>query len=217
MTIYRTVKTSGYAEFEISKSRFLVSVERTETEAAALQFIEGIRRKYSDATHNCTAYIVGLLGQQQRADDDGEPVGTAAKPILEVIKKSGLTDVAIVVTRYYGGIKLGAGGLIRAYGKSASLGIRAAGMVERILHTCLTVGIDYTFLGKVEKELRAFHYEIENISYLANVTLLVLVEKGQEAVLAERLAEWTAGQAAVQPAGEKYVETAVEFGPASED
>lgn len=130
---YLTVRPEGETEIEINRSRFISYVKRVETQEEAVAFIQEIKKKHWDATHNCSAYIVGENDQFQKMDDDGEPSGTAGKPILEVIKKKGLKDTAIVVTRYFGGIKLGAGGLIRAYGKSASAGVRAAGVVERIL------------------------------------------------------------------------------------
>jgi uncharacterized YigZ family protein len=204
---YRTVRGYGEDQFEISKSRFITYVHRVETEAAAMAFIEGIKRKHSDANHNCWAYSVGDNGQCQRADDDGEPQGTAGRPILEVIKKSVLSDTVIVVTRYFGGIKLGAGGLIRAYGKGASVGLKAAGIVERVLYTRIAIKIDYTFQGMVENNLRSLACRIESKQFSEFVTIVVLAEKGKEAVLQEKVKEWTAGTAIFYILDEVYADT----------
>src|SRR5699024_10060695 len=117
----------------IQKSRFIGYVKRVETEENALAFIDEIKKKHHDATHNCSAYLIGEHDQIQKANDDGEPTGTAGVPILEVLKKKKLKDTAVVVTRYFGGVKLGAGGLIRAYGSTTSKAINATGIVVREL------------------------------------------------------------------------------------
>lgn len=127
---YITVGSSANAEILINKSRFIGHAARAETEAEAIAFIDSIKMKHRQATHNCSAYIIGEHDSIQKANDDGEPSGTAGVPMLEVLKKQGLKDTVLVVTRYYGGIKLGGGGLIRAYGKSASEAIAASGVVE---------------------------------------------------------------------------------------
>ena len=133
LTKYYTVNKSGSAQLVIQKSRFIGYIKRVETEEAAQKFIDTIKKKHYDATHNCSAYIIGEHDQIQKANDDGEPSGTAGVPILEVLKKQNLKDTAVVVTRYFGGIKLGAGGLIRAYGSTTSKAIKATGIVQRQL------------------------------------------------------------------------------------
>ncbi|MFL6558457.1 MAG: YigZ family protein, partial [Bacillus sp. (in: firmicutes)] len=158
---YHTVKQAGEHEIIIQKSRFIAHVKRTETEIEAQEFIQALKKKYWDASHNCSAYLIGEQDQIQKANDDGEPSGTAGVPILEVLKKRKLKDTVVVVTRYFGGIKLGAGGLIRAYGKATSEGLDAVGIVERRLTQIVHVSIDYTWLGKVENELRASEYKIK--------------------------------------------------------
>lgn len=204
---YRTVKGYGREEIEINKSRFIAYVQRVETEAAAITFIEEIKKKHWNATHNCSAYLVGEQDQQQKADDDGEPSGTAGKPILEIIKKSELKDTVIVVTRYFGGIKLGAGGLIRAYGKSANTGIKASGIVVRQGHTRIAVEIEYSFLGVLENQLRSQGYIIAEKTFADKITLVVLEKLGQEEVLQQKIMDWTAGQVTFTQVGEEYVET----------
>jgi uncharacterized YigZ family protein len=129
---YLTIKGEWEVKFEIEKSIFILRITRVESEEDAFAFINKIKTTEKDADHNCSAYLVGENGRFQKADDDGEPSGTAGRPILEVIKRAGLTDCVIVVTRYYGGIKLGSGGLIRAYALAARDVIDAAGIVERI-------------------------------------------------------------------------------------
>lgn len=175
LTSFRTIKDYGEETIIIKKSRFIGYAMPAETEAEAVQFIESIQKKHWDATHNCYAYQIGQHDEIQKSNDDGEPSGTAGKPILELIKKEGLKNVVVVVTRYFGGIMLGAGGLVRAYGQTAGAGLRAAGIVTRSLFQTIQVGIDYTWLGKVENETLQAGYFIDRIEYLDRVTVHVLV------------------------------------------
>src|SRR5579875_2615779 len=173
---YYTVKAYGEHEINIQKSRFIAHVQRAESEQEAQEFIQNIKKRHWNATHNCSAYLIGEHDQIQKANDDGEPSGTAGVPILEVLKKRNLKDTVVVVTRYFGGIKLGAGGLIRAYGKAASEGLDATGIVERRLTQIIHVQIDYTWLGKLEKEIRASDYKIKEIHYLDTVIAKTYVD-----------------------------------------
>lgn len=207
LTVYRTVRGYGQAELEINKSRFIAYVNRVETEEAALSFIEKIRKQHWDATHNCAAYITGDNDHQQKADDDGEPSGTAGRPTLEVIKKSALSNTAVVITRYFGGIKLGAGGLVRAYGKSTTAGLTAAGIVECQLHTRISACFDYALLGAVENNLRNQHYQIIDKLFAEQVTVITLAPSGQESVLETKLIDWTSGRITLDHVGHEYVET----------
>ncbi|MZP29858.1 YigZ family protein [Heliobacterium undosum] len=209
---YRTVNGYGEAVYEIEKSRFIAYVDRAETPEAAQAFIAAIRKKHWDATHNCAAYVCGERDETQKADDDGEPSGTAGKPILEVIKKTGLKDTVVVVTRYFGGIKLGAGGLIRAYGKGASLGLEAAGVIERRLFTPIAIEIDYALYGKFEQELRLRGYRIQETQFGAAVTLTALEEAGQEERLERMAADWSSGCAELSRRGAVYVDSRVNGG-----
>ncbi len=209
LNYYRTVQGYGQKEIEINKSRFIAYVDQIDSEEAAVAFVEQIKKKHWNATHNCSAYMIGEHDQHQKADDDGEPSGTAGKPILEIIKKSGLKNTVIVVTRYFGGIKLGAGGLIRAYGKSASAGIKETGMIERQGHTRIGVEIDYTFLGMLENQLRVQGYLIDDKEFTDKITLIVLEKLGQEEVLKQKIVDWTAGQVKFTHKGEVYVDTPI--------
>ncbi|KGR86948.1 MULTISPECIES: YigZ family protein [Lysinibacillus] len=203
---YLTVKGYGESEIVISKSRFLTYIERAETEEDAISFIDGIKKLHHNATHNCSAYIIGEHDHIQKANDDGEPSGTAGVPMLEVLKKQGLKDTVVVVTRYFGGIKLGGGGLIRAYGKATTEGLIAAQVVERKLHHFMKVAIDYTWLGKVENEIRSSSYTLEEIRYLEGVEIIVSVLKEEEEQFRSWITELTNGQASITFEDAQFVE-----------
>lgn len=203
---YTTVKGYGEREIVISKSRFIAYVERAETEQEAIDFIDKIKKMHPSATHNCSCYLIGEHDHIQKANDDGEPSGTAGVPMLEVLKKQGLKDTVVVVTRYFGGIKLGGGGLIRAYGKATTEGIDAAQVVERKLHHLMRVSIDYTWLGKVENEVRNSHYTLKEIQYADAVEVFVHVLKDEEATFIEWITELTNGQATIDCIDKEFVE-----------
>jgi uncharacterized YigZ family protein len=204
---YHTVKQTGEHEIIIQKSRFIAHIKRTESEAEAQEFIQTLKKKYWDATHNCSAYLIGEHDQIQKANDDGEPSGTAGVPILEVLKKRKLKDTVVVVTRYFGGIKLGAGGLIRAYGKATSEGLDAVGIVERRLMRVCHVKIDYSWLGKIENELRSSIYILKNIQYQENVEIEVFVEEENQPAFSEWMIEMTNGQADITAGEVTYLES----------
>ncbi|MGE8203654.1 YigZ family protein [Heyndrickxia sp. NPDC080065] len=203
---YFTVKGDGEHEIIIQKSRFIAHVHRATTEEEALNFIQEIKKKHWNATHNCSAYMIGQQNQIQKANDDGEPSGTAGVPMLEVLKKRDLKDTVVVVTRYFGGIKLGTGGLIRAYGKCTSEGINATGVVERKLMSIVQTKIDYTWLGKVENELRSSIYQIKNINYLDHVEIETFVEEEQTEEFINWMTELTNGQAEIIEGEALYLE-----------
>ncbi|WP_100010405.1 YigZ family protein [Lentibacillus sediminis] len=207
---YFTVKQEGNDEQIIQKSRFIGYVRRTETEEAAQQFIQEIKKKHPNANHNCSAYMIGENDQIQKANDDGEPSGTAGVPMLEVLKKQGLKDTAIVVTRYFGGIKLGAGGLIRAYGSTTSQAIRTTGIVKRELMQGFSVTIDYTLLGKLENEIRNSLHILDEILYMENVEMIVYVKMDETKPFREWITDLTSGQAEIAEVKQVYVETEVE-------
>ncbi|CRK81381.1 YigZ family protein [Neobacillus massiliamazoniensis] len=203
---YFTVKKEGEHEINIQKSRFIAHIKRAETESEAQEFILAIKKKHWNATHNCSAYLIGEHDQIQKANDDGEPSGTAGVPMLEVLKKRNLKDTVVVVTRYFGGIKLGAGGLIRAYGKATSEGLDATGIVERRLVQVMNVIIDYTWLGKIEKDIRASDYKIKDIHYLDTVTIEVYVNVDQVTSFRDWAVELTNGQCRLEKGEIVYLE-----------
>jgi uncharacterized YigZ family protein len=206
---YLTVKKRGTHEITIQKSRFIAHVDRVKTEEEAQNFIQAIKKEHWNATHNCSAYLIGEHDQIQKANDDGEPGGTAGVPMLEVLKKRGLKDTAVVVTRYFGGIKLGAGGLIRAYGRAASEGIDTAGIVERRLMQIMQIAIDYTWLGKLENELRSRNYHVKGIDYSDLVKVEVYVGDDEIEPFSALITELTNGRAGISEGPRVYLETDV--------
>lgn len=203
---YRTVKLYGESEYIIQKSRFLTYVKRTETEEEAIAFINDIKKIHHNATHNCSAYLIGEHDEIQKANDDGEPSGTAGVPMLEVLKKQQLKDVTVVVTRYFGGIKLGSGGLIRAYGRATSEGIAATQVVDRLLHSLMKVSIDYTWLGKVENEVRQSDYPLHEIAYADQVELYIHVPEQQVEIFSLWITEITNGQSVISVDRKEFLE-----------
>ncbi|KTD85360.1 YigZ family protein [Paenibacillus etheri] len=194
---YRTVRSSGSKEVVIRKSRFIGHVMPVENEEEALLFIEDLKKKHRDATHNCSAYVIGERDEIQRQSDDGEPSGTAGKPILEVIRNQGVKNVAIVVTRYFGGIMLGAGGLIRAYTDGAVLALEAGEVITRVLRREVFVEIEYTWLGKVENELRGRGIQTGETLFTDKVTLLCLPRNDEGDAFMAWITDLTQGQALV--------------------
>lgn len=204
---YRTIRKDGQHETEIKKSRFICSLKRVENEEDALAFIAEVKKEHSKANHNCSAYLIGEQDDIQRAHDDGEPSGTAGVPMLEVLKKKELKNVAVVVTRYFGGIKLGTGGLIRAYGGAVSAGLEEVGLVEGRRQLEITATVDYTFSGKLENNLRGRSYTIKDIQYTDKVAFNCLVEEGRTDRFYDDVTEWTNGQAVFETNTWIYVET----------
>ena len=174
------------AAYEVNKSKFFSHVAHVETEEAAREFVLSIRKKFFDATHNCSAWVLGERGDKQKSNDDGEPGGTAGNPILDAIKKNELTNCAVVVTRYFGGIKLGAGGLIRAYSHTAALGLAAAAVVQMTAFRKISLTLEYNFLATVENFLRNKKIRVTGTDYADVVTLEILLLPAQvENFLAE--------------------------------
>jgi uncharacterized YigZ family protein len=194
---YRTVRSPGSREVVIRKSRFIGHVMPVDNEEQAVQFIENIKKQHWNATHNCSAYMIGERDEIQRQSDDGEPSGTAGKPILEVIRNQQVKNVAIVVTRYFGGIMLGAGGLIRAYTDGAVLALEAGEVITRVLRREVFVQIDYTWLGKVENELRGRGIKTGETSFTDTVTLLCLPRNDEGDAFMAWITDLTQGQALV--------------------
>ncbi|RYG74382.1 YigZ family protein [Lentibacillus lipolyticus] len=206
LSSYYTVKKEDFDQVMIQKSRFIGYVKRVETEEEAQAFVQEIKKKHHDATHNCSAYMVGEHNQIQKANDDGEPSGTAGVPILEVLKKKDLKDTAVVVTRYFGGIKLGAGGLIRAYGNTTSQAIETAGVVERRLMKGFSVTVDYALHGKLDNALRNSSYIVDAVNFMEKVEFVVYVPDGEEQVFHDWIVDLTSDQVTFADKGTAYVE-----------
>lgn len=194
MHIYKTTAENGTASYEIQKSRFIAYTSHVETEAEARDFVTAIKKKHFDARHNCSAWVLGADSSQQKSNDDGEPGGTAGNPILEAIKQHGLTNVVVVVTRYFGGIKLGAGGLIRAYSHTASLGLEATPCLEVKPFCLMEAEMDYSLLGTVENWIRNEELRTGETAYLDKVTIRLLVEPADCEAISTELTNLTAAQ-----------------------
>jgi uncharacterized YigZ family protein len=201
---YTTVRQYGRNEIVIKKSRFIGHASPAETEEEAAAFIEEIKKKHRDATHNCSAYLIGERDEFQKALDDGEPSGTAGKPILEVIKNRGLKNTVVVVTRYFGGIMLGAGGLVRAYTDGAVTGIDAADPIVKVLHREIIVDIDYTWYGKLENVLRDRQIRVGDVAFADRVRVLCFPEAGESERFQTWITDFTQGQAFLEPGQERY-------------
>ena len=201
---YRTVRQAGHREIVIKKSRFIGYVQPVEDEETAIAFIDGIKKQNWNATHNCSAYMIGERDEIQKQSDDGEPSGTAGKPILEVIRNQGLKNVAIVVTRYFGGIMLGAGGLIRAYTDGAVAAIEAGEAITRVLHQEIKVELDYTWLGKVENELRGRGVRTGDTVFTDKVVLACYPVSGEAEAFQHWMTDLTQGQCLLTKGSQLY-------------
>lgn len=210
MENYRTIKENGIHEIEIKKSRFICHLKRVETEEEATAFIDEIKKEHWKATHNCSAYTLGMNDEIQRAHDDGEPSGTAGVPMLEILLKRELKNVVAVVTRYFGGTKLGAGGLIRAYGGSVNDAVTALGVVERQVQLLIDVTVDYSLSGGVENSLREIKYPIQDITYAENVTFHCVVPIEDEDKFIEDITNWTSASANIEVGEKAWVEQPVD-------
>lgn len=202
---YKTIARRAEVEVGVRRCRFIVTVMPVRTQEEADEFLEELQKKYWNATHNCYAYQIGERNEIQRFSDDGEPQGTAGKPILDVLKGEDLKDTAIVVTRYFGGVKLGTGGLVRAYGKSAKEGVEAAGIIECVLMRRYMVTIPYSFTGKVEYLINEKGYMIQDTEYTDHVTMAVLVEEDSGTTFKKQITEHTSGQAIIKKGGNLYI------------
>ncbi|CEK39414.1 YigZ family protein [Paraclostridium sordellii] len=203
--MYKTLHEFGVDEIIIEKSTFIGYAKPISTEEEAVEFINEIKKKHKDATHNVWAYTVGQNMNIQRYSDDGEPQGTAGIPTLEVIKKEDLRDVVVVVTRYFGGIKLGAGGLVRAYTKGAKIGLEAAKIIEKVNYQEVKIKIDYNQLGKVQNEIMNMGYFIKDTIYEDNVEIIVYSKQDKLEEIINKITDITSATANVVLGEEFYL------------
>jgi len=192
---YRTIKLEASDEFIEKKSTFIGHIKRVQNEEEAKSFINKIKGNHREARHNVYAYVIGENLGVQRYSDDGEPQGTGGIPVLEVIKKAEVTDVCIVVTRYFGGILLGAGGLTRAYTKGASIAIKAAGIVEKVEAARAIIEIEYELLGKLQYLIEQKGWFLEEINYGERVELKLIGEEKANIELLEEINALSKGKA----------------------
>lgn len=203
---YLVVARPAEAEIEVKRSRFLCRVERVGTEEAARAVVEEERRRHWDARHHCSAFVLGPDGAVQRSSDDGEPSGTAGAPMLEVLRGRAVRDVVAVVTRYFGGVLLGAGGLVRAYSDAVRAGLDAAGVTERRLVARFDVEVPHADVGRLEHDLRAHDVAVLGVDYGAQATLHLAVPVDAADGLTRLLAKLTGGGVEPRPTGQGWVD-----------
>lgn len=197
MKLYRYADGTFEAVYEIKRSKFIATVSGEVDGDSAETFVKSVKKKYADATHNCYAYISDVNGQATRFSDDGEPGGTAGQPILEVLRKKGLVRTAVVVTRYFGGIKLGAGGLVGAYTESAVRGIECAEISTKIECVRLSISTDYTLNPVVEKLVRKQGWMVDEVEYLDGVKTHLWIPSDDLVDVQNKITETTLGKAQV--------------------
>ena len=205
-TSYLTVARSGDAEIEVKRSRFLCHVERVATEEAARAVVERIRRQHWDARHHCSAFILGPDAAVQRSHDDGEPSGTAGAPMLEVLRGREVSDVVAVVTRWFGGVLLGAGGLVRAYGDAVRVTLDEAGVRRRALMERYDVVAGHPDAGRLESDLRARGVTVFGVDYDERATLHVAVPADSAPGFSDMVAELTGGCSRPEASGATWVD-----------
>lgn len=196
---YKILYQAGEGEIVEKKSRFIATIRPVDSEEEALSFIAEMRKKYWDATHNCTAFVIGENHEQMRCNDDGEPSQTAGRPMLDVLLGEDVHNCCAVVTRYFGGTLLGTGGLVRAYSAAVKEGLRNCQILEKQLARKLTVETDYTGLGKIQYILGEEKISTLDSQYADKVSLTLLVPVEQLDPLMEKLTEGTNGRCVMEP------------------
>lgn len=200
----RTVYTGGCGEITEKKSRFIATVRPVSSDEEALSFIEQTKKKYWDARHNCSAYVIGANNELSRCSDDGEPAKTAGRPMLDVLLSEGIHDAAVVVTRYFGGVLLGTGGLVRAYQAAVKAGLAACTLIDKRFGRRLVITTDYTGFGKLQYIAASEKISILSAEYADIVTVTLFVTAAQEALITKKLTEATNGKAAIAPGEEGF-------------
>lgn len=203
---YKTVEKESFDEFTEKKSRFIGYVCPVKTQAEATEFISKIKSKHWDATHNVSAYVL-RENNIQRSSDDGEPSGTAGVPVLDVLLKERLVDVCVVVTRYFGGILLGAGGLIRAYSHGSKIAVESGNIITMSLCKVFTVSVDYSFYERMNTLLSSVKANIENTEFADNVKITFSIKAELKDFLQSRLTEHSNGKYLINEIGEKFAKT----------
>lgn len=204
MKEYITVKGYSRAEIEIKHSRFIASAKHVESREEAVEFLAKITKEFSDATHNCYAYVSDVLGNEIKFSDNGEPSGTAGQPILDVITKIGLKQIIVVVTRYFGGIKLGAGGLVGAYSSSASKVVKQMPLVRMRPSKKIELAIPYTFAKKCENLPAGYDGQIVEREYSSFVIAVVLLPNEKVDEMRSAFLDLTKGQGEFTVLGDEY-------------
>ena len=202
---YKTVSKISECMIVEKKSKFIASVFPVDNEPLALEYLSKVKSKYPDATHHVYAYIIDE-NNIFRYSDDGEPSGTAGMPVLDTLRKEGIVDCLVVVTRYFGGTLLGTGGLVHAYGASAKEGIKSSRVVTRCLCNIVSVKVDYSTSGKVQYKAAAANYIVEDTMYGENVEFLICAKPEQTQELIEDITNLTNGNADIEVVDNKYID-----------
>ena len=201
---YRVLLKGGEGEYVEKKSRFIATIRKCESEEEAAAFIEEIKKKYWDARHNCSAFVVGTRGELTRCSDDGEPSGTAGRPMLEVLLGEGIRNIAVVVTRYFGGVLLGTGGLVRAYTQAVKEGLRNCTFGRMRFGVKVEVGTDYNGIGRILHILGNAGIEPLESNYTDVVSLCILVPVDEAESLKSEMTEATNGKVSFEKKEELY-------------
>lgn len=205
MRDYRTFLTDSVGEFVVNKSRFIGSGFCVNSQKEAEDILQSVRKKYYDATHNCYAYIVGENSENPKSSDDGEPSGTAGKPMLEYLKNNSLTNCLVTGTRYFGGIKLGTGGLSRAYGDCAKIAAANNTIVEKRVFTKANVTFDYTYLEKIQNYIKKNELISRPPEFAENVLIPVFMRDEKLKQICDNLNDLTAGEVKIEPKNQVYL------------
>ena len=208
---YVTIKENGQHELLIKKSQFICTLTRVTSKEAADDFIAATKKANPKANHNCFAYLIGQNDQIQRESDDGEPSGTAGVPILEVLKRVGVHNVAAVVTRYFGGIKLGAGGLIRAYSNATSTALESVGLVNRVMQTALLTTINYANFEKLSYFLQQQQIPVADTAYAESVTVTLMVSETAIEQTQALITDFLSGQVTFKLGDQQYNDVPITF------
>jgi len=201
---YKIVIEGGEGEIVEKKSRFIATVQPVETEEEAVAFIDSMKKKYWDARHNCSAFVLGSKNEITRCSDDGEPGGTAGRPMLEVLLGQEVTNVAVVVTRYFGGVLLGTGGLVRAYTKAVQEGLKNSQIATLAYGTLVQIETDYNGIGKLQYILGKASIPVQKSDYTDVVTLQVFLLQEQKDGILKEMTEATAGKCRFEEIENKY-------------
>ncbi len=204
MVEHKIVYNGGSGEIVEKKSRFIANVFPVESEEEAFGIIEETKKKYWDARHNCHAFVIGERGEITRCSDDGEPSGTAGRPILEVITGAGIHNVLVIVTRYFGGTLLGTGGLVRAYSQAAQAGLAESQVVTKQVGRKLTIDTDYNGIGKLQYIAAQLELAVLDTVYSDKVQMVVLAPEDKVHALEKKVTEASSGQASIDISDELY-------------
>lgn len=210
MKSYRTIQQSGENEIVIEKSRFIVHCRYVETVEEAENFIHEMKKKYYDATHNVSAYRLMMEPLVEKSSDDREPSGTSGLPMLSVLRQLNLYNVCVVVTRYFGGIKLGKGGLVRAYSQSAAQGVKQTGIVSKEVHQVMSLKMDYTLYGKVKNEVEKRGFLLKDTLFSDMVELQLYVKEEEVESLSSYFIDFCEGRIEIQLGEKEYMERLVD-------